>query len=131
MNPHAGKNHLFRHLLYPRLPWRFRLHYGRKFRWHDTCCSRCPERRRILGVSHRSGIGALRKGGCQITIDEPGGISRRRHLVEFRQGWVEMIPCLAAGAPGDHLRPVSAWIVQAAGTHDEIVGNVSKGHIDG
>src|SRR5882724_11163428 len=43
--------------------------------------------------------------------------SPRRHLVEFRQGRIEMVPGVTAHVVRHHLRPVSTWIVQARGVH--------------
>ena len=73
----------------------------------------------------RSGI---RRAGnndpCPVTHTsceaKSGCISHRRHLVEFRQGWIDVVPSVTAHAVRHHLRLVSAhgigsWVSRSAG----------------
>jgi hypothetical protein len=58
-----------------------------------------------------------------------GCISHRRHLVEFRQGWIDVVPRVTAHAVRHHLRLVSAWIVKARSAHGEKIRHSRKRHI--
>src|ERR1700716_4023253 len=58
-----------------------------------------------------------------------GCISRRRHLVEFRQSWIYVVPSVTAHAVRHHLRLVSAWIVKARSAYGEKIRHGRKRHI--
>src|SRR6266849_10862406 len=60
---------------------------------------------------------------------EPRQTSHRRHLVEYRQGRIEVIPGVTAHAVRHHLRLVSAWIVKACGVHGEQIRHRRKRQI--
>src|SRR6266540_2005717 len=62
----------------------------------------------------------------QVWRDSP-----RRHLVEFRQGRIDMVPGVTAHAVRHHLRLVPAGIVEARGVHGEQVRHGREGQVDG
>src|SRR5260370_19806520 len=55
----------------------------------------------------------------QFMKAESGCLSPRRHLVEFRQGWIDEVPRVAARAVHHHLRLEAAGIVEARSVHGE------------
>ena len=56
--------------------------------------------------------------------------SPRRHLVEFRQRRIEMVPDVTAYGVGHRLRHVSGGVVEARGVDGEKIGHGRKGQVD-
>ena len=50
----------------------------------------------------------------------------RRHLVELRQGGIEVVPSVTARAVRHRLRLVSAWIIEAGGMNGEQIRHRRK-----
>src|SRR5438105_8737253 len=73
-------------------------------------------------------------GALSLTsfMNIPSALPRhRRHLVEFRQGWIDVVPRVTAHAVCHHLRLVSTWIVKARGVHRENIRHGRERHIYG
>ena len=60
------------------------------------------------------------------TRGRPGCLSHRRHLLEFRQGRIEVIPGVAAHGVRHRLRIVPDGIVEACGVHGKQVRHRRK-----
>lgn len=60
------------------------------------------------------------KSGCN---------SARRHPVEFRQGWIDVVPGVTAYTVRHRLRPVSAGVVKASRVYGEQVRHGRERHI--
>ncbi len=76
--------------------------------------------------------------GCHLGFFERAGVSgsdtvkklRCRHLVEFRQGRIDVVPSVTAHAVRHELRSVTAGVVKARGVDGEPIGPGRKCHID-
>lgn len=84
----------------------------------------------------RGGLEHSRDQDDHTSSDRNGGAdagshnSRRRHLRELRQGWIEMVPGIAAQAIRHPLRLESAWIVKARRMHGEKIGHGRERQVD-
>ena len=63
--------------------------------------------------------------GAEIGESRPTTLPRR-HLVELRQGGIEVVPSVTARVVRDCLRLVSAWIIEAGGMNGEQIRHRRK-----